>query len=260
MLNNPVKEQLKAGKNSFGVWSSIGHPDVAELLAECGYDWILFDMEHGPLTIQTVHQLMQAMGSSRCVPMVRVPSHDPTTIAQVLDCGAMGVMVPKVQNGEEARRIVQASKYPPVGQRGIGARRAAKYGDTFTEYVESANDHVMVIAQIESRQGVENIDEIVSTEGIDAVAIGPGDLSADMGCFTERDRPDFQKAIADVLDACKRHDCVPCMAYVGSPEKSFPLLEQGFRMLGVGEDIQLLQQMARANSAALRSGLPSGSH
>src|SRR5262249_6135945 len=130
-----IKQQLKAGKNSIGTWVSIGHPDVTEILAGVGFDWLLFDMEHAPLTIETVHRLMQSMSGSDTEPLVRVASKDPVGIGQALDTGAQGVMVPLVNTAEDARRIVAACKYPPEGTRGVGPRRASGYGRRFDEYM-----------------------------------------------------------------------------------------------------------------------------
>lgn len=235
-----LKKRLLAGKPSIGTWVSIGHPDVTEILADIGFDWLLFDMEHAPLTIETIHRLMQAMNGSTTVPLVRVASKDPVGIGQVLDAGAHGVMVPQVNTVEDARRVVAACKYPPEGTRGVGPRRATGYGRTFQQYMKTANREVLVIVQIETPKAIENIDAILSVPGIDVAAIGPGDLAQAMGCFANRQRKDYQDALDRFLKACARHKVVPSMAYVSKIEAAKEFIARGFRFIGIGEDDEFL--------------------
>ena len=244
MLPNPVKEQIRTGQVSLGTWISIGHPDVAEILGGLGFDWLLLDMEHGPLSISTVHAMMQAMGGSATQPFVRVATNDAVQIGQVLDAGATGVVVPKVQTADDARGVVRACRYPPAGERGIGARRAAAYGRRFQEYVRDAEAQILIAVQIETVRSVENVEEILATPGIDAAFLGPGDLSADLGCFKDRQSPAFVAAIDRVLASCGKHGVAPCMAYVPGPDEALAFIDRGFRMIGMGEDVALLGRAA----------------
>src|ERR1043166_8081102 len=180
-MKGTLKQKLRRGEVSIGTWVSIGHPDVAEILAGVGFDWLLFDMEHGPMTNETVHRMMQAMGEGPTVPLVRVASNNANAIGQALDGGAHGVMIPLVNTTEDARRAVAACKYPPDGIRGMGPRRATGYGRRFHEYVRNANRDLLVVVQIETPEAVANIDSILSVDGIDVAAIGPGDLAQSMG-------------------------------------------------------------------------------
>jgi len=252
-MRNTLKQQLKRGHLSLGTWVSIGHPDVAEVLADIGFDWLLFDMEHGPLTNETVHPMMQAMGGSATAPLVRVARNDSWHIGQALDGGAHGVMVPLVNTAEEARRAVAACKYPPEGTRGMGPRRATRYGRRFEEYLRSVNREVLVVVQIETPEAIENIDAIVSVEGVDVAAIGPGDLAKTMGCFGNPRNKEYQRAFDRVLRSCERHGIVPSMAYVSKIEKAREYIQRGFRFIGFCEDIEFLSGAAGSALAALRS-------
>jgi 2-keto-3-deoxy-L-rhamnonate aldolase RhmA len=252
-VKNALKRKLKSGKVSIGTWISIGHPDVAEILAGVGFDWLLFDMEHAPLTFETMHQMMQAMGGSETAPLVRVARNDSHLIGQALDGGAHGVMVPLVNTAEEARRAVAACKYPPEGVRGMGPRRASDYGRRFDDYMRRANREVIVIVQIETPEAVENIDAIVSVKGVDVAAIGPGDLSKTMGCFENRQsNKEYQQALDRVVRSCKRHGVVASMAYVTQPEQVRESIRRGFRFIGLGEDDVFLSEAATAALVASR--------
>ena len=157
-MKNPVKIKLKAGKISLGSWISIGHMDISERLANIGFDWLTFDMEHAPLNIETVQTMIQAMGYQKeCIPLVRVPWNEAWLVKQVLDIGAYGVVIPLVNNGDDVRKAVSYSKYPPEGVRGCAPRYAA-FRDK--EYIRTANDEVLVIVQIETENAIKNVEEI----------------------------------------------------------------------------------------------------
>ncbi len=239
-MKNLLKRKLKAGKNSIGTWISIGHPDVTEILSGVGFDWLLFDMEHGSLTMESVERMMQSMNGNPAAPLVRVASKDPVLIGQALDAGAHGVMAPLVNTPQDAQKVVAACKYPPKGSRGVGPRRATQYGRSFSEYLRTANDEILIVAQIETPEAVRNIDAILSVRGIDVAAIGTGDLSMAMGCFADRKRKDFRQAIGKVQRACERHGVVPGMAYVSKPEQARESIRAGFRFIGVSEDYEFL--------------------
>src|ERR1700722_19025388 len=195
LLKNPLKAKLKQGKPAYGIGLSIGHPDVAEIIGKLGYDWAFIDTEHSPMDVADVQVLLQAMSSSSTVPIVRVAWNDMVMIKKALDIGAYGIIVPWVNSGEEALRAVQAVKYPPQGLRGWGPRRAAMDDP---DYAKAANDEILVCVQIETQQAVDHIDEILSVPGIDAVMIGPNDLSLSLGVFTQWEDPKFKDAIARI--------------------------------------------------------------
>ncbi len=244
-MRNPVKAKLKAGQPSIGTWMTIGHPDVAEFLATLGFDWFVFDMEHSPLSFETVQVLMQASSFSKTVPMVRVAWNDMVLIKRALDIGAYGLVIPWVNTREDAKNAVRYSRYPPRGIRGCGPRRAAVRDP---EYFETVEDELLLVVQIETEEALKNIDDILTVEGIDACYIGPNDLSMNLGVFRQWDHPKFKNALEIVLDACKRYGVIPGMHC--SPENINQALEMGFRFCAIGSDYRFL---LRGASEAIKS-------
>ena len=177
-MKNILKEKLKKGQAVIGTFISLGHPDVTELLSRLGFDWLLIDGEHSPIGLETMQVMMQAMNGSNCTPIVRPQWNDMVIIKRILDIGAHGVLVPWVNTKEEAEYAVSACKYPPKGLRGWGPRRAGLFDP---DYLQTANDEILVIVQIETKEAVSNVDDILSVEGIDACFIGPYDLSLSFG-------------------------------------------------------------------------------
>jgi 2-keto-3-deoxy-L-rhamnonate aldolase RhmA len=186
-LKNILKEKLKQGQPVIGTFVGLGHPDVTEVLSRIGFDWLLIDGEHSPISLETMQTMMQAMNGSNCTPIVRTQWNDKVIIKRVLDAGAHGVLVPWVNTREEAESAVSACRYPPVGLRGYGPRRAGLFDP---DYFETANDEVLVIVQIETREAVDNVADILAVEGIDAVYVGPHDLSLSFGLSG----PDYNNA------------------------------------------------------------------
>jgi len=195
---------IKEGKTAVGIWISIGHPDVTEMLSRVGFDFFMIDLEHGPLSVETAQTLMMTMNGSDTVPFVRVANNDPVLIKRVLDIGAYGVLIPLVNSKQEAINAVRNCKYPPEGIRGIAPRRAARFDP---DYLKTANDEIMIIPQIETAEAVNNIDEILSVRGIDAIFVGPSDLSGSLGLIKEPDRlhhPKTLEAIDRVIKAARK--------------------------------------------------------
>jgi len=232
-MKNTVKAKLKAGETSVGAWVSVGHPDVSEALANVGFDWIVFDMEHCPLDIGTIQTLMQSMSYTReCVPIVRVAWNDIVLIKRALDIGAHGLIIPWVNTREEAVNAVRYCKYPPEGVRGFGPRRAAMFD---SDYVKTANKELLVAVQIETETAIRNLDEIVSVEGVDACFVGPWDLSMSMGIFEEWGHPRLRDAFERVVKACGRWGVAPGMAC--GEDNINEAIAQGFRFCSLGGDI-----------------------
>lgn len=241
MKKNKVKEKLQAGKVSVGLWSGIASPDVAEALANIGFDWIVFDMEHAPLTIDKVQTLIMATSGTETVPMVRVANNDPVLIKGVLDIGAYGLVIPLVNSRDEAIRAVSACKYPTKGIRGAGPRRASTYFLDVEDYLKRANDEIMVIPQIEHIDAVNNINEILSVDGIDAFFVGPWDLSTSMGYLAELPKihPEVVAAINRTLEAGKRHG-VPAGIWGGNLENVRKYAAQGFQFIVLAQDLDYI--------------------
>ncbi len=232
---NHAKAMANDGRTSYGIFQGIASAAVSEILANRGFDWILVDMEHGMMGIETAGDLFAAIRNGGPTPLVRVPSNDQATIKRALDSGAMGVMIPLVNSREEAVRAVSYCKYAPAGTRGIGPGRASLFGIRMGEYLQSADAQVMVIPQAEHKDAVEHIDEILSVPGIDAIFVGPYDLSCSMGLQGQVTHPTVEKAIATVLAAAKRAGVTPgifCMDAAAAKRRA----EQGFRFVAMGLD------------------------
>ncbi|MFC2021560.1 HpcH/HpaI aldolase/citrate lyase family protein [Chloroflexota bacterium] len=201
-MKNLLKEKLKNGQEVSGTFVSLGHPDVTEVLSRIGFDWLLIDGEHSVIGLETMQTMMQAMNGSGCTPIVRPQWNDMVIIKRILDIGAHGVLVPWVNSREEAEYAVRACKYPPQGLRGWGPRRAALFDP---DYNQTANDEILVIVQIETRQAVNNVDDILAVDGIDAVYVGSFDLSFSFGLSgPEWDNAEYLADFDRVLEAAKK--------------------------------------------------------
>lgn len=190
-------------KISIGSWITLGHFSIAEIMAKAGFDWLCIDLEHSVIDYYEAEQLIATIESNGCVPYVRVGANDLTIIKRVLDAGAKGVIVPMVNSKEDAEKAVAAAKYPPAGNRGVGLARAQGYGFDFDKYVGSINNHVKIIAQVEHHEAIENLDKIVSVDGLSGTIIGPYDLSGSIGLPGQYDHPDVKKLLNKYETICK---------------------------------------------------------
>jgi 2-keto-3-deoxy-L-rhamnonate aldolase RhmA len=250
-LKNKLKETLRQGKVALGVSLSIGHPDVAEALSKMGLDYINFDTQHTPLSIDTVQSMMQAMGGSDSTPIVRVMANDLAIINRALDIGAHGVIVPFVNTKEDAVKAVRNATFPPGGIRSWGPRRAAMHD---LDYERTANDEILVIPQIETKEAVDNIDSIITVDGIEAFFVGPHDLSWTLGIHGRWSNPKFEEVIGRVLDAAKRYNVTPGMlALTEDAEKT---IERGFRLVNLGGDLAFMTSAVNSALARARKARP----
>ena len=225
-------------------------PEIAEILSETGFDWLFIDMEHAPFSVQDVQRIVQVT-EGKCPCVVRVPSNDDVWIKKVLDTGADGVLIPHVNSPEEAHQIIRSCKYPPEGMRSAGLSRAQGYGLRFREYVENANDKVAVILQIEDVEGVRNIDAIVKIPGVDAVFVGPYDLSGSMGKIGKVTDDDVLQEIDKVRSAClKAGVAVGVFGIDVQAVKSF--IAQGYTLIALGTDSLLLIRAAKETLKEIR--------
>ena len=249
-MKNLLKEKLSRGEAVIGTFVGLGHPDVTERLSRMGFDWLLLDAEHGPLGFETMQRMMQAMSGTACTPIVRPQWNDFVVIKRVLDIGAHGVLVPWVNDRGEAESVVRACKYPPEGIRGWGPRRASLFDHN---YYATANIEIMVSVQVETRKALDNLDEILSVEGVDACYIGPWDLSSNLGFGVppKWGEPRYLEAFDRVLEAAEEH---------GKPAGMFCnidnigwAVEKGFRFNTVGDADGFLMHGAR--TALERAGV-----
>lgn len=242
-----------------GTWLMSASPLVAEAMGCAGFDWGVVDMEHTPLDMmQTVHML-QALAGTPLVPVVRVPWNDTVTIKRVLDAGAQTLLVPFVQNADEARAAVAATRYPPQGLRGMaGMSRASRFG-TLPDYLSAAaNAGVGVIVQLETTAAIDRVDEIAAVEGVDALFVGPGDLSATMGLPGQLTHPDVLAVTAQAIGRAKALG-KPIGTVGGTPETVARYRAMGFDFVAIASDLGLLMRAAQSTLAAVRGagGAPS---
>lgn len=211
---------LDAGDAPTGAWSTIGHPAVAEVLADEDFDFVVLDGEHSENTIEDLAAGVRAVEASDgdADPVVRAASSDAAAIRRVLDLGVAGLLVPQIESIEEARDAVAAAHYPPEGVRGVAGSRASSYGKELAEYVETAGDRVATILQVETAGAVDDVDEIAALDGLDALFVGPADLSARLGVFGEFDSPAFRDAI-DAVTGAAENEGVPVGTLATTPEQ-----------------------------------------
>jgi 2-dehydro-3-deoxyglucarate aldolase len=241
-----TKSKLKAGELTLGGWLMIGHPSVAELMAGEGFDWISVDMEHTTIDFNTLHLLSMGMKGTGCDLLARLEACDAVQAKRALDAGADGIIVPLVNSRREAELAVSIARFPPAGIRGTALSRASDYGRNFKEYFQNHNDNVVVVVMLEHIDAVGNIDEILSTPGLDAVLIGPYDLSSSMGIPGQLDHPDLLEAQQKMLDACRRHNVPPGIHVAPmDPDDVEKRVEQGFRFVGCSIDTEFIIQGCR---------------
>ena len=234
---NRVKEALRAGRPSIGSWITLGHTSIAEIMAQAGFEWLVIDLEHSTVGIDGVLPLLQVIELSDSVPIVCMCGHDPRLIHRVMDAGAAGVIVPMVSRAAQARAIVDAVKYPPEGSRSVGFGRAQGYGPGFHAHFNGCNDRPLVIAQVEHRSAVEDIEGIVAVPGLDALLVSPYDLSASYGHAGQFDHPDIRAAQARVL-AVAAAAGIPAGLHLVHPDPAelARFVARGFRLAAYGVD------------------------
>ncbi|EAR51243.1 putative 2,4-dihydroxyhept-2-ene-1,7-dioic acid aldolaseoxidoreductase protein [Oceanicola granulosus HTCC2516] len=199
MPRNAFKAALKEGRRQIGLWVASNSPDNAEMLATCGYDWLLFDLEHTTSSTADAAALMRAVAPYPGSAIVRPAWNDTVDIKRLLDAGAQTLLVPYVQNAEEARAAVRAVRYPPEGVRGVaGFTRASRFG-TVPDYAARASEEICLLVQVETATAVENIEEIAAVDGVDGIFVGPADLAASLGHPGAPSHPDMRKATLDAI-------------------------------------------------------------
>ncbi len=201
MMKNSLKDKLAKGQAVLGVFVAVPSPDMVEMCGYMGFDFVLLDAEHGPMSVETAAHLIRAAECAGIVPIVNVPSHSPQSIVRYLDIGALGIQVPQVNDRDEAEAIVRAVKYHPLGARGMARPRAGHYGlvGSVQDYMASANQETMIVASIENIEGVKHLPHILSTPGIDVFLVGPNDLSQSMGLPGQVASPLIKSAIDTIV-------------------------------------------------------------
>jgi len=253
---SPLKEKLKNRELSIGSWLTIPHQSVIEILGSAGFEWLTIDLEHAAISIETAMNLIGHIQGNGMQALVRVSKNEEVVIKRVLDAGADGVIVPMIKNKEEAIEAVNYVKYPPLGKRGVGLNRAQKYGTAFDTYQDWVKNEVVVIAQIEHIDAVNNLEEIFSVPGIDGIIVGPYDLSASMGYPGEYEREDVQAALAKIDEITKRLNKPLGFHVIDSDHsKTLEKINKGYSFLAFSLDFFFLGDKARKEMELLKSKL-----
>jgi 4-hydroxy-2-oxoheptanedioate aldolase len=251
LSRNPFKHALTSARRQVGLWSALASPVVAEILAGAGFDWIVIDGEHAPNDIPSLLSQLQAMRGGTAEPVFRIPWNDTVMIKRALDVGARTLLVPFVQNAEEARRAVAATRYPPRGVRGVAVVvRASDFGRV-PQYLENAHQDTCLLVQLETRAALKEIEAIAQVEGVDGMFIGPSDLAADMGHLGNNKHPEVQAAVKEAA-ARIRAAGKSAGTLVRDAEGAEEMFAAGFNFVAAGIDVALLARNAEALAARLK--------
>ena len=248
---NTFKRALAAGRQQIGLWVSLASPYSAELVAGSGFDWIVIDTEHSPNEVDTTLAQLQAVAAYPVAPVVRPAWNDKVLIKRHLDIGAVNLLIPYVQNEEEAQAAAAATRYPTRGVRGVaGTTRASRFGRV-NDYVKRAHEELCLLVQIETREGLDNVERIARVDGVDGVFIGPADLAAGLGHLGEQGHPDVQAAIRDAIARIK--SCGKPAGILATDEASTRrYIEWGTTFTAVGMDAMVLARETEKLAAKFR--------
>jgi 2-dehydro-3-deoxyglucarate aldolase len=253
-MNSSNLKNLLIRKNlTLGSWITLAQPAIAEIMARAGFDWLTVDLEHSVITIREAEELIRVIDLCGVVPLVRLSANDSVQIKRVMDAGAHGVIVPMVNSADEARKAVEAVRYPPDGKRGVGLARAQGYGSSFEKYKEWVNQKSIVIVQVEHINAVENLDAILSVEGVDGFIVGPYDLSGSLGVpgqFENRLMLEAMKRIQDFVESSSKvagiHVIEPDIIQLQKRIKA------GYKFLAYSLDIRMLDVCCRSAIGKIR--------
>ncbi|HEU5274874.1 MAG TPA: HpcH/HpaI aldolase/citrate lyase family protein [Xanthobacteraceae bacterium] len=242
---NAFKHAIARGELQIGLWCSLCSPITAEIVCHSGFDWLLLDTEHSPNEVPDVLSQLQAVQAGSASPIVRPAWNDIVLIKRFLDIGAQNLLIPFVQTAEEARRAVEATRYPPDGIRGItGSGRASRYGRV-TNYLKNATQEICLLVQVETKSALDRIEEIASVDGIDGIFIGPNDLAASFGHIGNWAHPEVQSALEDAVRRLKKIG-KPAGILTPNEEEAKRFIQWGYTFVAVGADLGLLARGADA--------------
>mgnify|MGYP003991617933 FL=1 len=239
-----IREKLSSGGTSIGSWMQIPHPSIAEIMGQSNYDWVAVDMEHGAISVHQLPDLFRALELGDTLPLVRLAHSHFKDCKQALDAGAGGVIVPMVESAGQLRKVRDATRWPPSGKRGVAFSRANLFGKNFDEYVEEARQPLL-IAMIEHVNAIDELNDILRVDGLDAILIGPYDLSASMNLTAQFDHPEFVKAMGDIKRKSEFAN-IPCGVHVVSPSANDlkEKLSDGYRFIAYSIDSVFLNHIA----------------
>jgi 4-hydroxy-2-oxoheptanedioate aldolase len=254
---NRLKTMWKRGDTVVNGWLAIPTGFTAEVMAHQGFDSLTVDMQHGVVDYQTAVAMLQGISTTGVMPLARVPWNDPARLMKILDAGAYGVICPMINTRAQAEALVAACKYPPRGYRSFGPVRASVYAGS--DYAEHANDDVLVIPMIETAEALKNLDAILSTPGVDAIYVGPADLSLALGCRPRLDQTDAPvvEAQQQIVDACKRHGVIAGI-HCATAAYALKMVAAGYRFVTLASDTRHLAMKAAEEVAAVRKSVGGG--
>jgi len=242
-----IREKLHSNQPSIGSWIQIPHTSVAEIMGEAGYDWVAVDMEHGAVSPHQLPDLFRALELGNTLPLARLAQGYTKDCKQALDAGAGGVIVPMVESAKQLMEVRDACRWPPAGRRGIAFSRANLFGKHFDDYIEEAQQPLLV-AMIEHRHAVENLESILSVEGLDAILIGPYDLSASMRMIAQFENPDFAVTIQKILELSKQYGIAAGIHVVQPSQAELrKRVDEGYRFLAYSIDSVMLRSVSEDN-------------
>ena len=252
MRKNKLKELFKANKPIINSWLSVPSSFSAEVMAQQGWDSLTIDMQHGLIDYSSASQMLQAISTTDTTPMARVNWNEPGQIMKILDAGCYGIICPMVSNRKEAENFIQACQYPPKGYRSFGPIRASIYGGS--DYSKHANEEILKLAMIETKEALEKLDEILDTPNLDGIYIGPADLSLAVGeepGFDKQENTKAYKEILKILDAAKKRNLLTGL-HNGTAEYAQKMIEKGFNLVTVGSDSRYITAGAKADIEKLK--------
>ncbi|WP_145573860.1 2-dehydro-3-deoxyglucarate aldolase [Yersinia mollaretii] len=242
---NQFRRNLQQGQTLIGCWSALANHISAEVLGLAGFDWLVLDGEHAPNDVTTFIPQLMALTGSGSAPVVRAPCNEPVIIKRLLDIGFYNFLIPFVESEEEAIRAVASTRYPPAGIRGVSVSHRGNHYGTVPDYFATINDNITVLVQIESQQGVDNLDAIAAVEGVDGIFVGPGDLSAALGYLGQPNHPGVQKVIRHIFDRAKAQGKPSgILAPVDADARRY--LEWGATFVAVGSDLGVFRSATQA--------------
>ena len=237
---------MNSGSLTLGSWITLGHPGIAEIMAKAGFDWLVVDLEHSVISIEVAGDLIRTIDLCGVAPLVRLTSNDPNQIKRVMDAGAHGIVVPMVNTPADAARAVASTRYAPLGSRGVGLARAQGYGANFQDYLRWQSDGPVVIVQIEHKDAIAQLEQILAVPGVDGFIIGPYDLSCSMGIPGQFEQPEFISTMTHIRETGKRLSC-PAGLHIVEPDlqRLEQAIREGYTFIAYSVDIRMLDVSVR---------------
>jgi len=241
-----TKKNTIMNRLSVGSWITLAHPAIAEIMANAGFDWLAVDLEHSVITIREAEELIRIIELSGTTPLVRLTSNDPDQIKRVMDAGSHGVIVPMVNSADDAKKAVNAVKYPPIGNRGVGLARAQRYGNKFEEHFEWQKNDSLVIVQVEHIDAVNNLESIFMVEGVDGFIVGPYDLTGSLGIPGEFHNPIFLTAMDRIRSVSERMNMIGGIHVIEpDPKQLKQRIDEGYKFIAYSLDFKMIDCTSR---------------